>query len=68
VEPQSELKLICADAGQMEQLVMNLAANARDAMPHGGRMVMETANFEITPEFAAAHPGAHPGRRPGSSA
>jgi len=46
---------VCADPGQVEQILMNLAINARDAMPNGGRLVIETANAELDRTFALQH-------------
>ncbi|MBF0391001.1 MAG: response regulator [Desulfamplus sp.] len=50
--PTLDLKKICADKGQMEQILMNLCINARDAMPDGGKIVIETQNISIDEDFS----------------
>ncbi|MEI7732443.1 MAG: PAS domain S-box protein [Verrucomicrobiota bacterium] len=56
------LPLINADAGMMEQMLMNLAVNARDAMPEGGRLTICVELVEISPTLACTNPDARPGR------
>ena len=59
--PESDLWVVKADPGQLEQLLTNLVINARDAMPQGGRLMIETRNVSIEPDSALPVPDLEPG-------
>ena len=61
VRNNAKLDRVRADSGQLEQVLMNLCVNARDAMPRGGRLTIETADSELDDQFCVRHPGLQPG-------
>jgi two-component system, cell cycle sensor histidine kinase and response regulator CckA len=60
--PRTPSAVIEADPGQLDQVVMNLAVNSRDAMPRGGRLIIETGVFDFDEAFAREHATMKPGR------
>ena len=60
-KPGKYLGKALADPGQIEQVVMNLAVNARDAMPQGGKLILETTNIELDEDYSGRHTSAKPG-------
>jgi len=69
IDENIEMTMVCgehigqikADSGYVWQVVMNLVVNARDAMPNGGKLVIETSDARLDEAYAQAHPGATPG-------
>jgi two-component system cell cycle sensor histidine kinase/response regulator CckA len=70
IDENIEMSILCdqetgqikADSGYIGQVLMNLAVNARDAMPEGGKLTVKTSPVEIDETFAEGHPGINPGR------
>jgi PAS domain S-box-containing protein len=59
--PAHNLATINADPGQIEQVIVNLCVNARDAMEHGGQLTIETENVRLNARYCELHPGTRPG-------
>jgi PAS domain S-box-containing protein len=62
ISTEPDLWRVEADRGQLEQVLVNVALNGRDAMPGGGRLTIETGNIEVDAAYAAQRPGLEPGR------
>ncbi|TAL07438.1 MAG: response regulator, partial [Verrucomicrobia bacterium] len=60
--PPAQLPRIRADAGMIEQIILNLAVNARDAMPRGGTLTMSVSSVELGSHYVSKHPEARPGQ------
>ncbi len=61
LSPQPDLGLVEADSHQIERVIMNLALNAKDAMPDGGRLVIQTADVELGPDYCRTRGDVSPG-------
>jgi nitrogen-specific signal transduction histidine kinase len=61
INTATELNNVKADPSQLQQVIMNLAINSRDAMPHGGTLIIETANAEWDEAYVSKHPQIQPG-------
>ncbi len=59
---RSESAIVEADPAQIDQIIVNLAVNARDAMPNGGKLIIETAVYDFDESFTRDHPAMAPGR------
>ena len=62
VVPAASFDAVEADAGRLEQVIMNLVVNARDAMPNGGKLTIETSTVQLSESFSAKQMGVKPGR------
>jgi PAS domain S-box-containing protein len=62
VRPAPDLGAVSADPAQIEQVIMNLAVNARDAMPQGGQLTIETRNSELDETYCRKYPYVQPGK------
>jgi two-component system, cell cycle sensor histidine kinase and response regulator CckA len=61
IDLDPSLGRVLADPGQLEQVILNMAVNSRDAMPDGGQLVLETSNVEVDETFPRQHVDLHPG-------
>jgi two-component system, cell cycle sensor histidine kinase and response regulator CckA len=60
--PAASMDVVESDAGRLEQVIMNLAVNARDAMPNGGKLTIETGTVQLSEAYSARQLGVEPGR------